>query len=234
MSAAIEIAPGVHRVAVAPRDGVNVFLVADEHGALTLVDAGWRYAPRHVLAALRTLGRAPRDVEHVVITHAHHDHTGGLAALVAETGAQVAVHERDALHVRIGRPPRNVGGGPLGRLADRARYGRVAPVDLDREFADGELLKAGDGLRVVHTPGHTPGHSCLLHEPTGTLFVGDALFNLRGLSWPWHHFCTDPSLSHRSAQQRLSDLDYDVVAFAHGREIRGGRDAVRRFLRDQR
>ncbi len=233
MSGVVEIAPGVHRVAVAPRDSVNVFIVADDNGALTLVDAGWRTAPRRVLAAVRELGRAPREVEHIVITHAHHDHAGGLAELVAQTGAEVAVHERDALHVRIGRPPRNAGGGPIGRAADRVRYGRFAAVDVDREFADGELLKAGGGLRVVHTPGHTPGHSSLLHEPTGTLFVGDALFNLRGLGWPWHFFCTDPSLSRRTAQ-RLAELDFDLVGFAHGRELRGGaREAVRSFLRAQ-
>jgi glyoxylase-like metal-dependent hydrolase (beta-lactamase superfamily II) len=229
----VEIAPGVHRVAVAPRDSVNVFLVADEQGALTLVDAGWRNAPRHVLAALGELGREPRDLEHIVITHAHHDHTGGLAALVAETGADVAVHERDAVHVRTGRPPRNAGGGRIGRAADRVHYGRFTGVDVDREFADGELLKAGGGLRVVHTPGHTPGHSSLLHEPTGTLFVGDTVFNLRRIDWPWQFFCTDPSLNHRTAT-RLCDLEFEVAAFAHGPEIReGAREAVCAFLRDQ-
>lgn len=233
MNRVVEIAPGVHRVAVAPRDGVNVFLVVDENGALTLVDAGWRNAPRQVLRAIRALGRDARDVEHIVITHAHHDHTGGLARLVAETGADVAVHERDAVHVRTGRPPRNAGGGRVGRAADRTGYGRFTGVDVDREFVDGEVLKAGGGLRVVHTPGHTPGHSSLLHEPTGTLFVGDALFNLRRIDWPWEFFCTDPSLNHRTAT-RLTEIDFDVAAFAHGPEIReGAREAVSAFLREQ-
>ena len=87
------------------------------------------------------------------------------------------------------------------------------------------------GLRVVHTPGHTPGHMCLLHQPTGVLFVGDALFHLRGLGHSWAAGCTNAAVA-RASVSRLAELDFEVAAFTHGRELRtGARDAIRAFCK---
>jgi glyoxylase-like metal-dependent hydrolase (beta-lactamase superfamily II) len=227
----VELAPGVHRVAVAPADLVNVFVLSDDEGAVTLVDAGLRNAPGKLLAALRRLGKAPQDVQTIVLTHAHPDHAGGLSRMTQETGAQVAVHERDATHLRSGRTPGRDRSTVMGRLFNRLPRGGFAPAEVDQEFADGEVLKVAGGLRVVHTPGHSPGHVSLLHEPTGVLITGDAIFNVRGLRYSPKSFCTDIRLSRETAD-RLADLDYDIAAFTHGAEIRqGAREAVRAFLR---
>jgi glyoxylase-like metal-dependent hydrolase (beta-lactamase superfamily II) len=88
---------------------------------------------------------------------------------------------------------------------------------------------------VVHTPGHTPGHMSLVHQESGVLITGDALFNWRRrITWPPVAFCTDAALTRETAA-RLGDLKYDVVAFTHGPEIRdNAREAVRGFLQDQR
>jgi len=51
------------------------------------------------------------------------------------------------------------------------------PLEPDGVLTDGEYVGGSSGLRVIHTPGHTPGHIALLHEPTDTVFVGDAIFN---------------------------------------------------------
>ncbi|HZB48938.1 MAG TPA: MBL fold metallo-hydrolase, partial [Mycobacteriales bacterium] len=111
----------------------------------------------------------------------------------------------------------------------RGKPGSFPPVTAAEEFLDGSLLPGG--LRVVHTPGHTPGHVSLLHEPTGVLVTGDALFNVRGLRYCPDWLCTDPSLNRKSADV-LGDLDFEIVAFMHGPEIRqGAREAVRAFLR---
>ena len=93
------------------------------------------------------------------------------------------------------------------------------------------MLPVSGGLRVVHTPGHSPGHVSLLHEPTGVLVTGDALFNVRGIRYSPRALCTDPELNRKSADV-LGDLDFEVAAFTHGPDIRhGARDAVRAFLR---
>ena len=98
------------------------------------------------------------------------------------------------------------------------------------EFADGELLPVAGGLRVIHTPGHSPGHCSFLHEPTGCLVTGDALFNVRRVRWPVKAFCTDFKMTQVTAH-RLAETDYDVAAFTHGPELRGtAREEIRRFL----
>ena len=64
---------------------------------LVLVDAGMSKNPSKILTYLTgTLARRPSELKTIIITHAHPDHTGGLAAMVRATGAKVAIHEQDA------------------------------------------------------------------------------------------------------------------------------------------
>jgi glyoxylase-like metal-dependent hydrolase (beta-lactamase superfamily II) len=217
----VALAPGVWRIPTTVGALVNSFALVDDDGTVTLVDVGLRRAYRRIRAGLDTIGVKPDDVRRIVVTHAHRDHVGSLARVVAQTGADVAVHEREAPYLRDGRAPRNA----------RGRTGRIPVVTVAEQFLDGSVLPVAGGLRVVHTPGHTPGHVSLLHEPTGVLITGDALFNLRDIRYSIGWACTDPELSRKSADV-LGDLDFDLVAFMHGAEIRtGAREAVRAFLR---
>ena len=227
---AIALATGIWRIPTVRFDLVNSFLIADDDGSLTLVDAGLRRAETKVLAALASLGKAPQDVQRIVLTHAHQDHAGGLAGAKAATGANVLAHDRDAVYLQSGKPPQLDHSRLSGRLMNRMRGG-FGKVDVGETFQDGELLPIGGGLRVVHTAGHSPGHVSLLHEPTGVLITGDAIFNVRGLRYSPATFCTDIRLSRETAH-RLGELEYDVAAFTHGAHISdGAREAVRAFLR---
>jgi glyoxylase-like metal-dependent hydrolase (beta-lactamase superfamily II) len=228
--AAVQLAAGIWRIPTAPFDLINSFLIADDNGSLTLVDAGLKRAEKKVVAALAALGKAPQDVQRIVMTHAHGDHAGGLAGATSATGADVLAHERDAIYLQSGKPPQLDTSHLSGRLLTRFR-GSFGKVDVGQTFQDGELLPIGGGLRVVHTPGHSPGHVSLLHEPTRVLITGDAIFNVRGLRYSPATFCTDIRLSRETAD-RLADLEYDVAAFTHGSEVSSGaREAVRAFLR---
>jgi glyoxylase-like metal-dependent hydrolase (beta-lactamase superfamily II) len=227
---AVQLATGIWRIPTVRFDLVNSFLIADDDGSLTLVDAGLKRAEKKVLAALASLGKAPQDVQRIVLTHAHQDHAGGLAGAKAATGANVLAHDRDAVYLQSGKPPQLDHSRLSGRLMNRMRGG-FGKVDVGETFQDGELLPIGGGLRVVHTPGHSPGHVSLLHEPTGVLITGDAIFNVRGLRYSPATFCTDIRLSRETAH-RLGELEYDVAAFTHGAHISdGAREAVRAFLR---
>jgi len=221
----IELAPGIHRVPVTPADLVNVFLFEEPSGELTLVDAGVKGSPKRVLAAIEALGRSPADVTRIVLTHAHADHAGGAARMQAATGGRVHAHADDEAYVRDGRVPPRDRRSILGRLLQMLPDG-FAPLAVDEVFTDGGVLDVAGGLRVVHTPGHSPGHVSLFHEGSGVLLTGDALFNwTRRIQFSPRFFCTDIPMSRETAF-RLGDLDFETVAFMHGPEIRD--DAQRR------
>ena len=208
---------------------VNSYAFVDGDGSVTLVDCGVSKAPPKIVAGLAAIGKQPSDVQRIILTHAHVDHVGGAAEMARRTGAPLAVHESDAEHLEAGRSPRPDQSLLAGRLM--ARRGPTFPAATAGErLTDGQVLDVAGGLRVVATPGHSPGHISLLHEPTGTLITGDAIFNVLGLRYSPKAFCSDFRLSRRTAHV-LGELEYRVVAFTHGPEIRdGGREALRRFL----
>jgi glyoxylase-like metal-dependent hydrolase (beta-lactamase superfamily II) len=190
----------------------TAFLVPAEDG-YTLVDVGWAGAPDRISAQLD--GRLDQ-IRRIVLTHAHPDHVQGVAAMKARTGAEVLIHEADAGWLAAGRVPPAGRSGRLGKLIDRAPLLRWTPVVPDGLLTNGQEV---NGLRVIHTPGHTPGHIALLHEETRTLLAGDAIFNRGRLSLGPPALATDPALRADS----LTRLPRDVteVGLAHGKPLRG-------------
>ena len=226
----MQLADGVWRIPLAPLDLLNAFLLEGDDGTLTLVDAGTKRAPRAVLAALSSLGRAPGDVTHLLLSHAHNDHAGGARELQQATGGRVLAHEREAVYLREGRMPTPDPSTRGGRLLARTSGGGFTAVPADETFADDAVLPVAGGVHVVHTPGHTPGHCSFLHPRSGVLLTGDALFNVRGLRWSIKTPCTDIALSRTSAA-RLGELAFEVAGFAHGGHVSAGAPAaVRAFL----
>jgi glyoxylase-like metal-dependent hydrolase (beta-lactamase superfamily II) len=217
--AAVRLADGVWRIPTTPGNMINSFALAGPDGGVTIVDAGLKIGPSHkrLVAGLAAIGAAPADVRRVVITHAHPDHAGGLAALVEQTGCGVLAHERESVYLRDGRSPRT----------RRGRSRHFPKVTVTVEFQHGSLLPGG--LRAVHTPGHSPGHTALLHEDSGVLFTGDAVMNVRGVRYAPGFLCTDPDRNRESADH-LGELDFEVAAFAHGPELRRDAKAAVRAL----
>lgn len=225
----VSLAPGVWRVPLL-RDFINGFIFRDDDGQVTLLDMGLARHGRKVLAALDSIGSAPSDVTRLLLTHAHSDHAGGAAVVAAATGRSFTVHADDAAYVREGRVPPTDPTFRIGRLAQRFGSPTFTGVEVTEELSDDQVLPVGGGLRVVHTPGHSPGHCSFLHEASGVLVTGDAIFNVFGTRWPVKAFCTDFAMTQRTAH-RLGELDYTVAAFTHGPEIRdGARAAIRGFL----
>ena len=222
------LAPGVWRVPLVG-DIVNGFLFRDDDGQVTVLDMGLKQSGKKVLAALGAIGSGPGDVTRLLLTHAHADHAGGAGYVAGATGRGVTVHSDDAGFVRAGKvaPAEH----RLGRLlAKLSGSGSFAPIEVTEELHDGQVVDVGGGLRVVHTPGHSPGHVSYLHESSGVLVTGDAIFNVRRLRWPVKMFCSDFAMTQQTAH-RLAELEYDVAAFTHGPELRQRpREAIRAFL----
>ncbi len=211
--------PGLH---VVPVGAVNAFLIAGPDG-LTLIDAGFPDKADVILAAVAKLGRAPADVRHIVLTHAHPDHIGSLAALKRATGAETWMHETDAPIAERGSGfrPMTPAPGLLSKVlfAVFARGGdkkSVEPCAIDHRVTGGDLLPVAGGLRAIHAPGHCAGQIALLWESRGVLFAADACSHVMGLGPPIGY--EDRAEGERS-QRKLSALAFDVACFGHGKVL---------------
>jgi glyoxylase-like metal-dependent hydrolase (beta-lactamase superfamily II) len=232
-SPAVELAPGVYRLPTLGKAAVNSFAFIDDDGSVTLVDCGITRAPARIVAGLAAIGKHPSDVTRIVLTHVHADHAGGAAEMARRTGAPVYTHAADTEFAEAGVAARADTTTLAGRIFRRLNPGRFPAFQVASPLADGDLLEVGGGLRVLHTPGHSPGHVSLLHEPTKVLITGDALFNVLGLRWPMRLLCSDFVMTQATAQV-FGELDYDVAAFTHGEEMRdSAREKIRGFLREQ-
>lgn len=144
-------------------------------------------------------------LEVIVLTHGHVDHIGGIAGLAKATGASVAIHEDDA----------DMLVDPRINLSNGMGAGAVS-LKADRLLKDGDRIDFGNlRLKVIHTPGHTPGGICL--KIGDNLFTGDTLF-LRSVGR------TDlPGGDHnaliQSIKKKLYKLPEDTVVYpGHGPE----------------
>ncbi len=233
-TAAVFLAPGVWRIPTTPFDVVNSFAFVEQDTSVTLVDAGTPFASRRLLDGLLSIGKHPRDIRRVVLTHSHYDHAGSAARIARGTGARVIVHSDDAPFARSGTPPTPDRRYVVTRLFGIPVNQAFPAMDVGEEVADGDVLPVAGGLRVVHTPGHTPGHMSLLHEPTGILVTGDTIMNVAGLRG-LPAYVTHDFPMYQETRHVLGELEYSMAAFTHGPEIREQpREKIRAWLRARR
>ena len=190
----VPLAPGVWRIPTLGSSAINSFAMVDDDGTLTLVDAGLRGAPRRLVTALSELGKRPADVARIVLTHVHRDHAGGASKMRATTGGRSTSTTTRAVCSRAAASPRPTAALPLGRVLAYLDPGGPR-CTVDATFSEGDVIPAAGGLRVLHTPGHSPGHCSFLLERHGVLITGDAIFNFRSkISWSVASFCSNFAL----------------------------------------
>lgn len=199
-----------------PRDCLCYLVLGSQ--ARALIDCGAGPSAKLILETVSELTREP--LTHLILTHAHIDHSGGAAQIAGLTGCQVLMHEDDASVLASGDALRSAANWyGLGLEAWRA----------DRLLADGDVLELGEGvnLHVLHTPGHTPGSICAWCESGGqrVLFGQD----IHGPFSP--AFGSDIGQWRRS-MQRLLDINADILAEGHYGVFRPAAE-VEAFIRQQ-
>jgi glyoxylase-like metal-dependent hydrolase (beta-lactamase superfamily II) len=169
----MEIIPQVHHLS---GSFVNFYLIAEPDG-LTLIDTGLSRHFKTTLQAISHLDRSPADLKRIIITHSDGDHIGALADLKAICGARAYANPIEAQAIEKARPSRELKMQSLqAQLFKLAQpLFKAKPAHIDELLEDGQVLPILGGLRVINTPGHTPGHISLYAPAAKILFCGDSM-----------------------------------------------------------
>ncbi len=194
----------------------NCWLIADEkNGRAAVVDPAWLTDEMKEILTDRGI-----EVEYILLTHGHFDHILGVAALKEFSGAKIAIHAEDAdcLHDEE-------------KSLAKGNTNDFTPANADILLNDGDVLKVGDiEIKVMHTPGHTPGGVCYIIEDEKTILTGDTLFCMTvGRT----DFPGGSSEILAESLEKLIALDGDYVILpGHNRETTLERERTRnRFIR---
>jgi glyoxylase-like metal-dependent hydrolase (beta-lactamase superfamily II) len=221
----MKIGPGIFSMGQEQGGHVHAFLLDGGEG-FTLIDTMYDDDARHVLAELRDIGRSPADIKHIILTHAHKSHLGGVAALKKASGAPVYAHDwevdivagrRKATRVSaVPRRPLAVYGLQLGLALGRGRH---TPCEVEHRLKAGSRVGP---LEVVETPGHTPGSLSFWWPERRALFAGDVI-----ATWPefqpgWPGLTLDNDRNLRSAQQLTDFGNAEILCVGHGEPITAG------------
>jgi Zn-dependent hydrolases, including glyoxylases len=148
----------------------NVYVINEK----VLVDSGMN--PDYVFYNLEQI-MPIENIELIILTHAHYDHSGGAAQLIKKSNAKLAIHKGDAVTVRSTQASR------------ASNFGEITKCPQpDIMLEGGEKISIGPNengeeefLEVIHTPGHTAGCICLYEKNSKTLFSGDTIFSDGGI-----------------------------------------------------
>lgn len=181
---------------------------------LILIDTGTQPDASDLLADINKTGYKPSDIENIVITHVHPDHVGGLATLKELSNARVAAHEIEAKFIS----QRETYTGPPG-----AEYHKHAGTNVDDLLKDGQVY---EGLLVIFTPGHTPGHISLYDKEADLLIAGDALRHDKdGLNPMPDHINFDVPQHHNSVR-KLAKTKFNSIIVGHGDPVQSNGSAM--------
>lgn len=186
--------------------GNYAYLILSEE--IILVDTGRPGQGKAILNELKSMNIKPEDIKHILITHHDIDHIGNLALLEEETGASIWASKEDIPYI-YGEKNREGIKRFLSFIFRIKKPGKINPFPEDHKIGD---------ISVIPTPGHTPGHVCLVYKDV--LFAGDLVRTSKGQIEPMQSFINwDTDLS-RESIKKVGYLPFKWICPAHGGPVK--------------
>ena len=208
----MKVTEGIYLI---PEMGMSNAYLVEDGDKLLVIDTGLPGHAKKILSYVKSLGKDPRSVETIVLTHPDLDHSGSAAQLKQLTGAKVAIHETDAPRLAGEKPWSEAKGATGFVIRILGLFIKLQPVPSDISLKEGEKLGP---LTVLETPGHTSG-SISLYKAGTALFSGDALLtNGKGLF-------QEPRMVNeelgKESIRRMTTLQFEYLLPGHGAPVEG-------------
>ena len=233
----MKVAPGVEMLELAAElmNGPSTLcptLLMDQR-EVVLVDAGLPKMVSQFVEAMARAGVSLEKLTRIIITHHDLDHIGSLGELqrAARQRIEVLSHAEEVPYIQGERRPIKMTAEMIAQmeeqmksLPEKERQAMRSMMEgmkgqkltVDRTLSDGEELPYCGGIRVIHTPGHTPGHICLYHPSSKTLITGDELVVEDGKLAPAPAFINADTPMALASLKKLIRHDIANVVAYHG------------------
>jgi len=203
---------------------VNVFLV-DHLAGLILIDTGPQGSRDLIFEGIRHIGKQPEDLKYIILTHAHYDHSGSLAAIleVADVPVYASALCAEMIKKGIAFQPESKFLAFLLKLVTlfgiiRLRFAFVQPIKSAVKIVqEGGQIPGANGLQVINAPGHTADQIALFYPvKEALLFAADSVENTNKLKLPYAYQFAKISWQ---TFKKLAAFPFDIAVFGHGRAV---------------
>jgi len=203
---------------------IHPTLIWDEKQTL-LIDTGMPGYMEDINLVMAKANKSLEDLTDILLTHQDIDHIGSLPEILTACTQHLTIyaHKEDIPYIEGNQPllkanPAKFNEEQWEALPDLLKFIYLHPpkAQVTNSLEDGQLLPINEGLEIIHTPGHTPGHISLFHKKSGTLVAGDALTAVNGkLHLPNPVHTPDMNLAIQSIEKFLTYPITKIVCY-HG------------------
>jgi glyoxylase-like metal-dependent hydrolase (beta-lactamase superfamily II) len=175
---------------------------------IILVDTGRPGQGKGILNDLKSMNINLQDIKQILITHHDIDHIGNLALLEKETKASIWASKEDVPYI-YGQKSRHGIKKYLSFIMRAKKPKNMRPYPKEMRIGD---------IEIIPTPGHTPGHVCLLYKDV--LFAGDLFRSSKGQLKPMMSFMNWNESILKDSIKKISDYDFKWICPAHGEPVK--------------